>query len=217
MAKLAESFARLRKEEWTKNPGLLKNDPTCKFQRLSDGSGTYVYDEYSVIISAMPPGLNAEAYWLEFARSPNRAVNNAWFSRANVFTKRNGGDPHLGDLYDIDILGPDDGSIVLVALSPAFGIMSGDSWFDIQTVSCEKYGSHPENGAREFGFEYVSEGVKFYTRGVSRPGNAAIRVVGAGPQMASWTAMMKGISEAIRGRGGKPKENSFKVIKYTAN
>ena len=68
-------------------------------------------------------------------------------------------------------------------------------------------------GAREFGFEYVDEGVKFYTRGVSRPGNWAVRLAGAAPQMMGWTAMMKGISESIRGRGGSPVENSFKAVK----
>ena len=62
--------------------------------------------------------------------------------------------------------------------------------------------------------KYVPEGVKFYTRGVSRPGNFITRLVGAGPQMASWTAMMKGISETIRARGGTPKENSFSATKF---
>jgi hypothetical protein len=35
--------------------------------------------------------------------------------------------------------------------------------------------------------------------------------------MMGWTAMMKGISESIRRRGGTPKENSFKMTKYTKN
>jgi hypothetical protein len=163
----------------------------------------------------MPANLPPESYLLEFARDPNGAVNHGLFNVINVFTKRTKTDPKIGDIYDIDILGPDNGSIVLVALSPGFGISSGDSWFDIQTVSCDKYGSHPENGAREFGLQYVPDGVAFYTRGVSRPGNIAVRIAGAGPQMIGWTAMMKGISESIRRRGGTPKENSFKMTKYT--
>ena len=216
MSSLEESFERLREGSWTDDPKIAsKNDATCKFQKLSDGSGSYVYDEYSVIITAMPSRLTAEAYLLEFAKSPNDAINNGLFNTINRFTKRTSTDPKIGDIYDIDILGPDNGSIVLVALSPGFGTAHGDSWFDIQTIDCEKYGSHPENGAREFGFEYVPEGVKFYTRGVSRPGNVGVRLAGAGPQMMGWTAMMKGISESIRRRGGTPKENSFKVTKYT--
>ena len=190
------------------------NDPSCAFQKLSEGSGAYVYDDYSVIISAMPRNLSAEAYLLEFASAPNKAVGNAWFNGINVFTKRTCSPPGIGDLYDIDILGPDNGSIVVVAISPGFGMSTGDSWFDIQTVSCAKYGSHPEYGAREFGFEYVSDGVMFYTRGVSRPANLITGIVGRAPQMAGWTAMMKGISETIRRRGGTPKENSFRQIKF---
>jgi hypothetical protein len=215
---LDQSFARLRLGSWTTNAQLASmNDSSCAFQKLSEGSGSYVYDEYSVIISAMPATLTAEDYWLEFAKSPNKAVDNGLFSAMNVFTKRTSSSPKIGDLYDIDILGPDNGSIVLVALSPGFGMLSGDGWFDIQTVSCAKYGSHPENGAREFGFEYVSDGVKFYTRGISRPGNAVIRLAGAAPQMMGWTGMMKGISETLRRRGGTPKENSFKMVKFTKN
>lgn len=216
MSDLEESFARLRQGSWTANPQIAAaNDSTCKFQTLSDGSGPYVCDEYSVLIAKMPSTLTPEDYMLEFAKDPNGAVNNGLFNTINVFTKRSKTDPKIGDIYDIDILGPDNGSIVLVDLSPGFGNSSGDSWFDIQTVSCQKYGSHPENGAREFGFQYTSDGIKYYTRGVSRPGNAAVRIVGAVPQTMGWTAMMKGISESIKRRGGVPRENSFNMMKLT--
>lgn len=211
-----DSFERLRGGKWTTDATVLKAiaDSSAKFQTLADGSGTYVFDEYTVTILKMPADLSPEEYMLEFAKSPNAAVNNGAFNTINKFTKRTSTDPKIGDIYDIDILGPDNGSIALVALSKGFGETSGDSYFDIQTISCDKYGSHPENGAREFGFHYVEEGVMFYTRGVSRPGNFVLRLAGAGPQMASWTAMMKGISEAIRLRGGTPKQNSFTATKF---
>jgi hypothetical protein len=216
MSNVEESHARLRQGAWCEDPAIASaNDATCKFQPLSAGSGTYVYDEYSVTITSMPPGLTPEEFLLEFAKDPNGTVSHGLFNSINVFTKRTKTDPRIGDLYDIDIAGPDNGSIVLVALSPGFGVSTGDSWFDIQTVDCDKYGSHPENGAREFGFEYVSDGVKFYTRGVSRPGNAAIRLAGAAPQMMGWTSMMKGISNTIAKRGGMPKANSFVAKKFT--
>ena len=215
MSTLKNSFTRLRAEAWITSPGIASaNDATCKFQSLSEGSGGYVYDEYSIMVSGMPPGLTAGGFMLAFARNPNAMVKNGYFTALTVFTKRTGASPRIGDLYDIDIIGPDNGSIVLVALSADFGT-SGDSWFDIQTVSCEKYGAHPENGAREFGCESTAEGTKFYTRGVSRPGNALVRFVGAGPQMLGWTAMMKGISETIKKLGGTPVENSFRATKST--
>lgn len=216
MSKLDDSFARLREGAWCDDPGIAStNDATCIFQPLSAGSGTYVYDEYAVTITAMPAGLPPEEFMLEFAKDPNATVSHGLFNTINVFTKRTKTDPRIGDIYDIDIKGPDNGSIVLVALSPGFGVSSGDTWFDIQTVECDKYGSHPENGAREFGFEYVSDGVRFYTRGVSRPGNLGVRLAGAAPQMMGWTSMMKGISNTILKQGGTPKPNSFTALKYT--
>lgn len=216
MSRRQKSFDRLRAGAWTAKAHIAAaNDASCKFQSLSSGNGTYVYDEYSVIISKMPSNLTAEAYLMEIARDPNGAVNQGLFNNINMFTKRTKTDPKVGDLYDIDIIGPDNGSIVLVALSPGFGISSGDSWFDIQTVTCNKYGSHPESGAREFGMEYVPEGIKYYTRGVSSPNNVVVGAAGKLPQITGWVAMLAGISGTVRRRGGIPKANSAKWGKYT--
>lgn len=213
MSSKLESWARLRSAAWIGIVDPKQNDSSCIFQVLADGYGDYVYDEYSVVISSMPSNLSAESYWLEFARDPNSAVDRSLFNVINVFKKRRISPPAIGDIYDIDILGPDNGSIVAVAVSPGFGATTGDSWFDIQTVECKKYGSHPENGAREFGFQYVTDGVMFYTRGVSRGHFFGSQTAGSVPQALGWTGMMKGISETIRRRGGQPKENSFKAEK----
>jgi hypothetical protein len=213
MSTKQESWDRLRQGAWVGIVDPKSSDNSCKFQALEDGYGDYVYDEYSVVISSMPSNLTAEDYWSEFARDPNRAVDRTLFNAINAFKKRRISPPMIGDIYDIDIIGPDNGSIVLVALSPGFGAASGDSWFDIQTVECKKYGSHPENGAREFGFQYVNDGVMFYTRGVSRGHFLGAQRAGSAFQTLGWTGMMKGISETIRHRGGHPKENSFSVEK----
>ena len=161
MSTLKQSWDRLRAERWCNNPSIAsKSDATARFQKLADGSGSYVHDEYKVVIASMPPLLSAEAYLLELARSPNNATNHGLFNAVNRFTRRSTEAPGVGDIYDIDIMGPDNGSIVLVELSPGFGThQSEGAWFDIQTISCEKYGSHPEAGTREFGFEYTKHGV----------------------------------------------------------
>jgi hypothetical protein len=213
MSTKLESWARLRSAPWIEVVDPKQNDSSCTFQVLADGYGDYVYDEYSVVISSMPSNLSAESYWLEFAKDPNAAVDRGLFNFVNRFKKRRNSPPAIGDIYDIDIVGPDNGSIVLVAISTGFGAAHGDSWFDIQTIECEKYGSHPENGAREFGFQYVPDGVMFYTRGVSRGHFFGSQTAGSVPQALGWTGMMKGISETIKRRGGQPKENSFKVEK----
>ena len=208
-----ESWKRLRAAAWVGKVNPALNDASAKYQLLGDGYGDYVYDEYSVVIDKMPAKLTAESYLLEFSKDPNGAVDRGLFNFINVFKKRSPSVPKIGDIYDIDIIGPDNGSIVLVDLSPGFGLASGASWFDIQTIECEKYGTHPENGAREFGFEYQGAAAKFYTRGVSRGHILGGQTAGAAFQTLGWTGMMKGISEALRKRGGAPRENSFAVEK----
>ena len=212
MATVSESWARLEKALWLKTPRIASmNDPTAKFQPLTDGSGKTRKDEYKIEIDAMPAGLTPEAYLAEFAKDPDKAVGSSSFKRYNDFTKRTPNRLAIGDIYDIDILGPDNGSIVLVAVSPGFGTTTGDHWFAIQTIECKKYGSHPECGAREFGFFRTGAGKPvFYTRGVSRASTFFHRA-GAGIQKSSWTAMMKGIAATIKARGGKANENTLRI------
>ncbi len=46
--------------------------------------------------------------------------------------------------------------------------------------------------------------VKFYTRGISRPGNALIGMAGETPQTSSWLGLVNGIAASIRRLGGAP-------------
>ena len=203
MSTVKESWIRLRKESWCDNPMLAKkNDASAKFMRLSQGAGPYKYDEYSVIIDSFPSNLSPIDYLKEFAMDLNKAVNNSDFNSANVFTKRAKKRLELGDVWDIDIKGPDNGSIVLVALSPDFGKKNISSWFVIQTIECDKYGTHPECGAREFGFEVLRNSTKFYTRGVSRA-YMHIHRMGSSIQKKSWIGMLTGISTELAKRGAK--------------
>lgn len=215
MSNRDETFARLRKAAWNLNPGIATtNDPSCKFQTFANGNGTLVYDEYSTIMEAMPSTTTAEDYLTEIATSPNTAVNFGPFNTINVFYKRTSTPPAIGDIYDIDIIMFDNGSVVLVALSNGFGHATGDAWFDVQTVGCDKYGDHPESGCREFGFEYVGGGVMFYTRGISSPTNWATGLAGSVPQKRGWVSMMNGISNTLTVRGGRPKLNSLAANKW---
>jgi hypothetical protein len=76
-------------------------------------------------------------------------------------------------------------------------------------------GSHPENGCREFGFERTNGGVRFYTRGVSRPGNFLIRLAGSLPQRQGWTRLMMGISGRIVQLGGRSNSGTFLIYKQS--
>ena len=160
-----QSHARLRAESWQAS-GVVQSALTgggAVFQLLKDGSGDYVYDEYSVVVDEMPSGKTPEQFLNEMATDLNGTVGDYWFDSINVFKRKGSTEPKVGDIVAIDIKGPDNGSVILVALQP--------NYFIFQTIDSDEYGSHPENGCREFGFERLSSGgVRFYTRGVSRPG-----------------------------------------------
>jgi hypothetical protein len=207
------THARLRGEEASKDSRVTEglDSEDASLQSIEDGSGDYIYDEYSVIIDAMPADLSAEAFLTEMTVDLNKAVNDDLFDAINVFSRRPTTEqPEVGNIYDIDILGPDNGSVVLVDRTP--------NRFVFQTITTHSAGSgydtgsHPEYGSREFGFEAVQGGgIKFYTRGASRPRNAAVGVGGKLPQATGWTRLMRGISDAIEARGGTPRKNSFEA------
>jgi hypothetical protein len=153
----------------------------------------------------MPDKVTAESFLMEMARDLNGTVKDPEFDSINAFKRRGGGDPKVGDIVDIDIKGPENGSVILGEL--------GTTYFVFQTIDCPKYGSHPENGSREFGFQRNGNTVTFYTRGVSRPGNFITGFFGSGPQKAGWTALVRGISKQITARGGTSNFNTFSTVK----
>lgn len=177
----------------------------ASLQSIARGSGMIVYDEYSIVVDAMPTGLSPEDYLREMATDLNRAVNSSDFDWVNEFERTAGdrkrGVPAVGDVYDIDILGPDNGSVMLVESTPTH--------FIFQTVTVPQTGEHPESGSREFGFERVPGGIRWYTRGVSRPSGDVTRLVGSYFQEEGWTAMVTGIGAALVARGGTLRKDSF--------
>jgi hypothetical protein len=158
-----------------------------------DNSHNYVkYDQYSVELDHMPPGVTPELYLEAMASDMNTAINNEDFNDVNEFTKPDTGTPEVGSVYGIDMAGPDDGSIILVESTP--------SSFTVHTVETTNQGTHPEGGAREFGFVRTGDTeVTFYTRGVSQANFAGFLTDALGKylQGEGWKAAMKGIGNAM--------------------
>lgn len=203
-----QTFMRLRAESWQTSAAVIAGlrEGYAVFQLLKDGAGDYVHDEYSIVVEAMPRGKSAESFLEDLATDLNGTVRDAGFDTINVFKRRRGGKPMIGEIIDIDIMGPDNGSMILVETTPTY--------FVFQTVDSDKMGSHPENGSREFGFERLgSGGYRFYTRGVSRPGNFIVRLAGAIPQRRGWTRLMMGISSRVVQLGGQSSPGSFQMFK----
>ncbi len=180
--------------------------PRAKLQSIASGTGLTVFDEYSIIMDEMPPKLTAEAYLTEMTQDLNAAVKSETFDKINEFTRtqkdQQRGNPAVGDIYDIDILGPDNGSVILVERT--------SNLFIFQTVETLQTGMHPEFGSREFGFEVLEKGaVRWYTRGASRAGSDVAAAVGAPVQKLGWTAMVTGIANTLKSRGGRIRPGSF--------
>ncbi|MCK1485082.1 phosphatase PAP2 family protein [Bradyrhizobium sp. 193] len=174
-------------------------------QNIDDGRGDYVFDEYRVRVDQMPPGVTPEDFLREMLNDLNGTINDPEFDVINEFARRQTGDPTLGEFIDIDILGPDDGSVVLSQIA--------DDHFVFATVDLGLFsqtGTHPENGAREFGFVRNLDGsVDFYTRGASRPNNILADIFGDLPQEVGWESLMRGISNEITKRGGRSSPGSI--------
>lgn len=164
-------------------------------QRIQDGYGDYLYDSYEATV-VMPAGLTPEQLLANMVRDLNGTLNNPVFDAVNEFdTNPN---PKVGDIYHIDILGPDDGEVMLTRLAP--------DHFQFDTLSDPSdlvFGGHPEFGSREFGFERNGDGtVTFYTRGASRPRGWKEGLVGGPLQTLGWQALTDGVINAVMDQGG---------------
>lgn len=180
----------------------------AQIQSNADGHGDLILDEYSIVMDAMPEGLTPEDYLREMSTDINAAVNDEVFNDTNTFTRRpqpgNTGGPAVGDIYHIDISGPDNGSVMLVE--------SGPDHFVFQTVRTGEDGWHPEYGARQFGFQRRGGAVEWYTKGASRGGKVpGTGLVGRHMQRRGWTALIRGIAAELERRGGRQRPGSFWV------
>jgi hypothetical protein len=192
---------RMRAQKWTHPAlsGILERlqSSGISLQLIENSDIPVKYDVYSVVVKRMPPGLAPEAFLNEMAVDINKAVNNRVFNDINVFNKVTLGEPSIGSIYYLDMKFTDNGSVILVDKTP--------SSFILQTVISNHDGRHPENGAREFGFERVEDGsgsVIFYTRGVSQADWGFADTFGKALQKIGWTAAMNGIAHEMSRRGG---------------
>ena len=97
----------------------------------------------------------------------------------------------LGSIYDIDILGPDNGAVLVtdIELAAERGYMS------VATIWTPELGIHPENGTRTFGYFNHPGGVTtFYTQGHSL-GTTVFHKIGEPAQTWSWQGLMHGFAE----------------------
>jgi len=211
---LKDSHIRLRNPKLN-SPQVIKSlkDSGASIQSPDETSNLPIkYDEYKVTIKDMPPGLTPDQFMDQWKRDIDAAVddgnpattNDIKFKSTSDFTRRpTTPEPEVGNIYDIKI--PiDSGSVILVENTPTYFV------FQTITTKSSQTGSHPESGAREFGYEKNADGsVTFYTRAVtqSKLGFGRINeviddVFGKYMQGKGWTAMMDAIADKINSLGG---------------
>lgn len=217
------SHERMLSESWIDKPATrdAAKRAGVTFQALAGGGGLHVFDEYAVTIDEMPS--DPETLLKRMAEDLNGTLKNPRFDAVSTFLRRNEGPATEGEIVDIDILGPDNGSVMLVELAA--------DHFTYQTVTTpfRETGVHPEWGSREFGYQKNDDGsVTFYTRGVSRQdswnrrgahiggyvlaGPAGALLASRGPaalQQRAWEQLLNGIAAEIERGGGKVRENGF--------
>lgn len=208
---ISPSHARLEARAWASDPAVLAALTSAGVTMHSPSDewkvAQYILDEYTATMNSMPPGLTPEAYVDELLNDINAAVNSPTFNQLDVFTRRTAGTPPaVGDIYDIDILGPDNGSVMLVERTPSHWIFQ-----TIQTGIFGATGSHPEYGAREFGFEVNADGsVTWYTRGAATARDVLAEVAGGGVQRQNWEQLVMGIAAELERRGGHARPMSVR-------
>lgn len=201
------------------NPKLQKERGQSVTNAYDSGHGNYNFDEYAIDFDKLPEGMTEEDLLQAFLKDPDSFVAPGendkghanyedWkkaaqtFDDCNSFTRvdkeRNplkGAAPAQGDVYDIDIWGPDNGDVVNSKMD------KNSATFSTMT-DLHLGGEHPVAGNRKFGIEKLKNGkYRFYTRGFDRAGKwVTDNEYGRDLQDESWTAMMKALSYKLNGK-----------------
>ncbi len=209
---MAQTHRRLRAEAFVRDPAVVAAVKKAEgtLQTLSGGISYAVYDDYYIIVERMPPGVTPEAFVLLLASDLDKTVDDWMFRQVNTFKRRATGQPRVGEIIDIDIGGPDNGSVMLTELKPTY--------FVYTCINTSWGGEHPEYGSREFGIQKLNDGrIKVYTRAVSSSSDLLVATAGPVPQQTSWARLLKGISNTIERRGGSVVDKSFQNSAWRVN
>jgi hypothetical protein len=199
------THTKLMSEPWRFNGFLQRalRQARARFQsNREEAPHDFAFDEFSITIEKLPPGMTPEQLLARFAADPNATANNPAFNGLTRFRRRTPGEPRIGTIYDIDIPG-DPGSVIIVEKTR--------DHFVVQTIDLPQRGinEHPVSGAREFGFLRNADGsITFYTRGADRPNIDIGRPFSRWAQNATWNEMMKGLGRGIERQGGTMKSDT---------
>lgn len=168
-----------------------------RIQRFADAHGALNLDRYEVRISRLPSGATPETLLAEIRKNINRYVD----TRNSEFIPYEAGDATLwssnsplGAVLKIDILGPDNASVVC-------SLAEARRW-RFTTIHAPWSGDHPVSGHREFGIRPDGDGFVFFTRAADRATDGiAETVVWAGANHL-WQSLQRKVTDYINSHGG---------------
>lgn len=218
-----ETHQTLVEEPWAEDPAIRDalEEPNAELQLLHSDGDPVNYDEYSITIDEMPPGVTPEAFLGEMMGDLNGVADSKTFNFFNEFERREPNEPpHEGEIVDIKFpphlgpihLGPN-GSVMLTEIAPTSFTYSTVTNKDTNLWMDD---THPINGSREFGFERNDDGsITFYTRAATNtrdPLGWAGEKLGA-PRK-SWESLMDGIGKNLESKGAIVRPDSRQEYRW---
>lgn len=212
---IPEGYLHLVQQDWSDDPLVVTalEEDNGKLQKFSE-NGTIIYDEASVVIEEMPPGITPQDFLKEMANDIDGAINYQPFENyfgetedaLNIYQRRNPSQPaEVGEIYDIQLgifdssgSSSDDVSAIVAEVS--------DNNFIISSISSGLTGAHPVNSSREFGFTENDNGsVTFYTKAAAQLSGLVDNFgpTSEEPIDTGWVELIEGLGQEIESRGGQ--------------
>ena len=212
---IPQTHLHLAQQDWADDPEILAalEADNGQLQIFSDNQ-TIIYDQASIVIAEMPPGVSPQDFLMEMANDLDKAINyqpfEDYFSETeeslNTYERRNPSQPiQVGEIHDIQLGIFDDSGSSPDAFSTIVAELS-DHHFIISSISSGVTGPHPVNSSREFGFiENDNGSVTFYTKAAVQLSDLVedLNPAPGGSIDTGWTELIEGIGQEIESRGGE--------------
>jgi len=165
-------------------------------------------DFYGVPVT-LPPGMTPEMLLEQMRDGLNEGVRppdgrGTDFDDIVDFPNAGPGGRQVGEMTDLNLVGPDNGTIIYNDVD----ISDGD--YSVNTATTDSAGLHPVAGRRSWGYVPYGDGqFMFYTSGSDTHNLPGSDVIGQGAQLETWMAMSRSLQDRVREMGGSADDIIF--------
>jgi hypothetical protein len=168
-------------------------------QTIDAAVGDLNLDFYKVDITQWPSGWDPQKFLWHFMRHINDFINTTYTEFEpydDSDAARLASDNPVGTVFFLDMLGPDNASIVISQVTKQY--------FAVSTVHAPRSGDHPVSGHRMFGYANEKGKTVWFTRAADRPTllpQGFQEAIFAGAEKL-WESMQRGVASFINDNGG---------------